>query len=242
MQAHINKTFLALSFVLFFTSCEDPLTLPAKVNFEFELITHDYGEYQKTGTSVHKSQGNLKIDQGTLMFESLEFDGRREEGKDYYFISNFSELVIVNLSTGQSNKFLSFDIPQGVYNLIEITLNIRGDNEISLVLEGILKKEMPFEEDILVRFEYPISERIRIKAEPAGNVGKIVLKKDVLSTATIIIDASVIFRFVNMHMLVNADTSIYNGGEAIIINQDNNNDIFNLMATQIEKSFSVVFK
>ncbi len=243
MKALKNNILFLLVLLLLLTSCEkDEHTLPAKVNFEFELISYDYGEISKTGTVSDKSQGNLEVNHGTLNIGSIEFDGRREQGKDIYFESNFSEAVFANLSTGQCSKPISFDIPQGVYKFIEINLNLLDNNGAPLMLEGTLRRGMPFEDDILIRFEYPIAERIRIKAEPKNNTGSIVIKKDVTSTFTIKVDAGVVFRFVNMNMLMNAEIFTFEEEKTIIINQEKNNDIFNLIASQVEKSFTAVFK
>jgi len=244
MKALKNNILSLLVLLLLLSSCEkDEHALPAEVNFEFELISYEYGEFYKTSNKTSdKSQGNLEINHGTLNIGSIEFDGRREQGKDIYFESNFSEAVFANLSTGQCSKPVSFDIPQGVYNFVEINLNLSDNNRFPLILEGTLIRGMPFEDDIRIRFEYPIPERIRIKAEPKNNTGSIVIKKDITSTFTIKVEAGAVFRFVNMHMLMNAETFTYEGEKAILINQEKNNDIFNLIASQIEKSFTAVFK
>ncbi len=241
MQSHLNKIISILVFLLFLSSCEkDELTLPTKVTFELGFQAFGFNENKNTESSFQKSQGIMQVTRGTITIESLEFDGRREEGKDFYFVSDFPEPITSNLSAGKTNELKTFDIPQGVYNFIEISLNLVTDNEAPIVIEGVFNRGMPFEDDILIRFEYPNTERIRIKAKPKGNGQNIVLKKDIPSTSTIKLDGGVIFQFVNMHMLINANISNFEGEEAIIINQNENNDIFNLMASQVERAFSAV--
>lgn len=236
-----KKSLPVIIVLLFLTGClpKDELTLPAKVNFEFEFVAHEEWTDLKSGPPVQIPAGRLSINRGNLLIEAIEFEGRRDEGKDVFFISNFTGPVKADLETGESNRQVTFDIPQGVYNRIEIDLYLGGDDEIPFVLEGTLRKG-PFEE-IPVRFEYNLREQIRVRAEPGGQTDRIVLKKDMPSTARVVVDAGFIFRLVNMAMLQDATITVYGDEDMVLINLSNNTGIFGLMATRLEKSFRIIF-
>ncbi len=233
-------TFLPLlTFMLLLSACsKDELTFPAKVFFEFEMIAHKEGNNLKSGPPFDLPFSTLTINQGALVIESIEFDGRREEGRDVFFISDLKQLVIVDLETGKSNQELSFDIPQGIYNRIDIYLELGGNEEIPLVLEGNIGKGQS--DRIPLRFEYNIRDRIKVRAEPGGQANKIVLRKDTPSRARIVLDAGKVFQSVKLPVLQNATVSRLFGEDVILINPYNNNDIFNKLADRLEKSFKVI--
>jgi hypothetical protein len=231
---------LAIIFLLLQPACKkDELTRPARVFFEYELISHDEDNNLKSGPPFPVPFNRLTIDNGSLTVSSLEFEGRRDEGKDVFFISSMRQPLVVDLETGKGNQLLIFDIPQGVYNFIEINLNLGGNDGIPLILEGKINSGTPNE--IHLRFEHDIFEKIRIRAESVLASTKIVLRKDTPSKAKIVLDSRYVFQFVNVMALRDADISIIDGKEVILINSLNNINIFNRMAERLEKSFSVIF-
>ena len=244
------KWFLLISFavsILVISCTKDELTLPVRVSFDFELIPHEEGNFLKS--TLHEDPeilqppnipgGRLSVAKGSLSIESIEFDGRRDEGKDVFFISNLPGPLLVDLETGKVNLEVSFDIPQGVYSMVEIYLNPGGGDAAPLILEGFIKRGAA--DEIPVRFEYDISEKLKIRAESKHQSNKIVLRKDVESKASIIIDAGSIFQFVNPSVIRNALVSSIEGKEIIIVSPDINIDIFNALAARVEKSISIVF-
>jgi hypothetical protein len=69
-----------------------------------------------------------------------------------------------------------------------------------------------------------------------------VLKKNNPSTATVLVDIPFMFQLINPGMIQLAETTIVNGEEIILINPETNTDIFNLLATRLEKSMRVIFE
>lgn len=230
---------ITLFLLMFMPGCtKDPLTQPAKVFFDFELIAVEE-ENLKNGPPVDIPAGKLSVSHGTLAIESIEFDGRRDQGKDVFFVSDMSRPLLIDLESGTSNQDMSFDIPQGIYNRVELYISLGGDEDIPLVLNGSIKRGNIGE--IPLRFEYNIREQIRIRAKSAKEEEKIVLRKDTPSTARIVVDARSIFQLVNMSVLQNANVSVSGDEEVILINLETNSEIFNSLATRIEKSFSIIF-
>ncbi len=236
-----------LIFMILLSSCrKDELTLPTKVFFEFELITYEEGNNQKNRMPPEELPfgppfNRMSIDRGTLVIESIAFDGRRDEGRDVYFSSDLGKPVIVDLESGKTNQEISFDIPQGVYNRVELFLDLGSEDNVSLVLEGSIRNRQSVE--IPLRFEYRFREWIRIMAESGSQADKIVLRKDTPSRVRIVIDAPAVFQFANLGRLQTATIAIRDsdGEELLIISDSINTDIFNSMVTRLEKSFKVIF-
>jgi hypothetical protein len=232
----MRNIFVFFIILLFISSCERDLSLPSKVFVEFSFISLDNEDNLKSGPPV-SPPGHIQVNRGSLRILYIEFDGRRDEGRDVFFVSDLPEPLVVDLESGMINQVMSFDIPQGVYNFIEFHLALGGDGQTPLVLEGKVKGqsgEMP------IRFEYKVHEKIRIRAETKQKGQKIVLKKDSPSTARIIIDSRFIFQFVNASMFQDANVITINGEQVILINSASNENIFNALANRIEKSFNII--
>jgi hypothetical protein len=225
--------------LLLLASCrKDELTLPAKVLLEFELITHEEEAANlKSGPPSNLPGGKMTIDQGSMIIGAIEFDGRRDEGKDVFFVADLKKPVIVDMKTGSFNQALSFDIPQGIYNLVDFYFELEKGNGIPLVLEGIRRGPL---NELPIRFEYDITDRLIVRAESKANSKKIILRKDNTSKARIILDARYIFQFVNIPLLQDASISIVNNKEVILISSTTNVNIFNMMAERLEKSMKVI--
>ena len=219
---------------LCFVSCEkDELTIPAEVNFEFAM------ESYHSGTSVKSGQA-FDIDEGTIFVNAVEFDGRRDQGEDYFFTSNFETPLHAEMHTGYMNQNVTFDIPQGVYNRIELIFSIGNDEDEGLCLRG--KFQQGPVEEIPVVFEYNFQEQIRVRAKNKNGYEQIVLKKDTPSTATVVCDASFLFRMVNIGMIQSAERIQMEGEEIILINNENNTNIFGLLVTRLDNSMRVIFE
>jgi len=222
-----------ISFVVSASSCEkEDFTLPTQVNFEFTMESF----YSEGGL---KAGPSFDIDEGTLVVKAIEFDGRRDQGGDYYFTSEFSTPVKAEMHNGNMNQIVSYNIPQGVYNRIELNLSIGDGNEDALCLNGRFQVG-PFVE-IPVRIEYAFQEQIRIRATNKDGNEQIVLKKDIPSTATVIFNVPFLFQLVNIGMILDAERVQLEGEEVILINNEKNTDIFNLLATRLDNSMRVIF-
>ncbi|MGM0408683.1 MAG: hypothetical protein ACQERU_11915, partial [Bacteroidota bacterium] len=68
------------------------------------------------------------------------------------------------------------------------------------------------------------------------------LKKDTPATATVVLDVPFLFQLVNIGMIQFAETTPIDDQDVILINIEKNTDIFNLLATRLEKSMRVNFE
>ncbi|MEA2105949.1 MAG: hypothetical protein U9P82_04430 [Bacteroidota bacterium] len=230
-----NLLFISI-FVCFvlLSSCEkDELTLPAEVNLAFSM------EPYPAETGLKAGEG-FEVNQGTIIIQSLEFDGRRDQGEDYFFTKHFENALQAELHNGTVNQQVSFDIPQGIYNRIEMIFSLGHEGENAICLQGRFQRG-PLDE-IPIVFEYSFTENVRIKAKNKEGNEQIVLKKNNPSTATVLVDVPFMFQLVNPGMIQLAETTMVNSEETILINTKKNTDIFNLLATRLEKSMRVIFE
>lgn len=215
-------------------SCEkDELTLPAKVDFEFSMDAY------QTDESV-KSMYGFNIDRGTIVVNSIEFDGRRSAGDDYYFTSEFTTPLTAEMHNGNSSQKVSYDIPQGIYEKIDMVFSLGSEYDNSLVLTGSFNQGPLIQ--IPIRFEYGFQEQIRVKAKNLNGSDEIVLMKDKPAKAKIIFNTPSFFQFVNYNLFQNAVTIEIDGEETILVNAETNRNIFNLLAARINNSVQVVFE
>ena len=226
--------FFFVCFV-FLSSCEkDELTLPVEVSLDFAIKPY----HAETGL---KASNGFDVNQGAVIIQSLEFDGRRDEGEDYFFTKQFDIPLQAQMHNGNVNQQVSFDIPQGVYKRIELNLSLGlEEGEYAFQLKGTFQRG-PLEE-IPIVFEYSFNEEVRIRAKNKEGNEQIVLKKDNPSTATILVDVPFMFQLINPGMIQMAETTVIDNNETILINLENNTDIFNLLANRLEKSMRVLFE
>ncbi|MBN1387940.1 MAG: hypothetical protein JW965_05800 [Bacteroidales bacterium] len=233
----MKKQFFLLFIIILFAlaSCEeDELKLPAEVNVEFEMTPLSLDDDNAKGDPV------LTVDEGYLVINTIEFDGDRDEGEDYFFSSPFEPSLQVELHNGIVSEDVTFDIPQGVYKKVEFTLMIGDEEYPALRLRGICNKP-PFK-DIPMLFEYPFTEEIQIGATNIDGKKEIVLTKDQPSTATIILDTPDLFKLFNFGMLQQAELVTIDDEDVLLINNETNTNIFNVLAIRLEQSMQVVFE
>jgi hypothetical protein len=228
----MRKVFF-FAFIFLVLSCEkDDLTLPVQVDFEFTMDSfHSEG--------AKKANAFFEIDKGIINIQQIDFDGRRDQGEDYYFTSGFDSLVQVQLHNKIMSQNISYDIPQGVYNRINLNLFIGDGNEDALCLEGRFQRKSM--QEIQIVFKYSFQEQIEIKAKNSIGNDQIVLLQDSQIKANLVLNVPYLFQLVNMNMIQNAEITIKEEKEVIEINKEKNIDIFNLLATRLDNSMRVVF-
>ncbi len=238
------RKLLPLFLILFLSlsSCQkDPSTLPAKVKFNFDM-TPFLAEEGLKDAAMSADQGDqvyLTMDGGTLVVSTIEFEGRRQNASDVFFTADFDPPIVVDLETQTLSRLVQFDIPQGIYERIELIFHLGAPGHLPLVMTG--EANLPIIGQKPVRFEYQYSEPVRVVAQSI-NGGNIVLKKDEPSTAEVNVDASHLFRLVNIGLLVSSEFQNQNGTDIILINQDMNSPIFNVIANRLSQSFQVIFE
>lgn len=243
-----SKSTLIVVFSLFMTlsACEklmdtSPEKLPAKLAFEFAIDQYELIDDKDGNASQGNNQSRFIIDSGFMAIENIEFDGRRQHGAtNVYFISDFSETVLLNLTDSLVQTGIAFDIPQGVYAMVELTFHLGDDQHPALVMEGSFQRGN--HEPVDVRFEYTYREQIRVKANRQGGQEEVVFKKDEVSMAEVYIDTHSLSRLINFGMLMNAETIIVDGQEILLINERSNPRLYNSISARLNQALRVLIR
>ncbi len=244
-QKPVEALLAIIPLMLIFLSCEQlldtaPEKLPAKLQFEFAIQEYELpGEKGVPKAASNKSQERFAIEKGQITVENIEFDGRRQHGaQNVYFISNFESPIHVYLTPQHSTTDIVFDIPQGTYDMAEITFHLGDDHMPSLVMEGVFQRGN--HEPVPVRFEYNYREQIRVRAKRTGGQQGFVLRKDEVSKAKVQVETQSLVRLVNYGMINRADIIKIDGKEVLLIDEKTNPSIFNSISARLQHAFIVV--
>ncbi len=234
--------FPLISAVLFKGCDVNELDEPTKVQLQISM-----GEFEDSEGPEEKGlkRGKpMQINGGRITIESIEFDGSRENAKGYYFSRSFENGLVGNLSTNELNTEVSFDVPQGVYNPAEITLNLKPvDSSHSIILHG--KYNTPaFEETHLEFAFFNSKELITTKIQNAAGNKKVLFKKGKTKTLDIQINLNQLFRndIFNPNRLEEATVIQVGDKRKIIISPDHNEELYDKLVGRIDKSIQAVLK
>lgn len=245
---------------------EDEFIEPATINLKIKMTNADNPFGQGRGGPPFEDE--LEFSQGKLHLSSIELDGEREDNDDYYFSRNFDNPLAANLTEGTLSQSVTFDIPQGSYEYIRLTLNTTGtDSCCGLVLRGVWEQDDDNgDDDDKVRNgkagssenngsetgndqEIPIELSLFETSEPLTQTIKtekgeqqIVLKRENWESIEITIDMSVIFQYINPGRLRQAEVHGTGNNQKIIISRESNRDLHDSLAERVEKSMKAVIK
>ncbi len=264
-QNYIKSTpgfiLLTLALLFAFAGCEkitdpDPDKLPAKLKFDFSMTGFELSgdkDLQNGQTEIITVQDETAqnpgagrpdrfvLDSGTMVIENIEFEGRRTQGQEHiYFMTDFSSAYEIDLADPSLQPNISFDIPQGNYYFIEITLHLGTDDLSSLVMRGSYTH--PAHGEIPVIYDYSPGEQVRIRAKTRGNQMNFALATEEDSQGSIELDTGSLMRLVNYGMIVNAMVYDADGDEFLLINENINPGLFNNISARLPHAFTLVIE
>lgn len=222
----LNILVVVLTFTLL--GCEKyQLKQPTEVSFKIDI------------NRSSAQSGNLVFDSGTIILSNFKVDGERQEGDPISFIKNFPGGKLANFSPSANISELDFDIPQGVYTDLRIRFSIETIEGKSIVVNGTYTNLVGT--DIPVVFEFGSSETFEIESEDSSNSGVIVLDKDQPSNALIELDPVFWFDILSINQLENANLTTIDGVSTMLINEESNENLYDLLADRVDESAESVF-
>ncbi len=181
------------------------------------------------------------LEQGQIVVENISFDGRRGEGlNDVFFISDFDQPYHINLAGEAVLPGISFDIPQGIYPMIEITLHLGTEQQPAIVMEGLFHRGIA--QSIPVRYEYNFTEQVRIRAASGQGAQQLVFSRDESKIASVVLQSESLLRLVNFGMIMQAETVMLNGQEVLLINENTNPSIYNSISARLQQAFTLIIE
>ncbi|MFO8001057.1 MAG: hypothetical protein R6U46_07430 [Marinilabilia sp.] len=245
---------------------KDELTKPAKVDFLFQMnpfetewadntgeeeTDDENGEQAVTRTKSATAEnpfrnGNtprsMAINQARLVITAIEIDGKREQGKDVFLASDFDPPLEISLEgTNLNEQDVSFDLPQGVYNKLEILFRLGQEDHPSMAFSGPVNSNAPGK--VNFKFEYHPREKIKTRAVKQNQTSEsIAIDKSKKTSARIVVDAEYLFRNITPNQLAESQVTNQAGGQSILVSNKNNTNIFGALNNRLEKSIAVVFE
>jgi len=229
--------------ILLFKGCDvNELDEATSVQLQISMEELEYSDVPvEKGLKAGKP---MQINGGKITIESIEFDGSRENAKEYYFSRSFKNGLIGDLGKKEFNTDVSFDIPQGVYNPAEITLNLKAaDSSHSIILHGKYNSPV-FEETHLEFAFFEDAESITIKIQNTAGEKKVLFKKGKSKTLDIQINMNQLFRndIFKPNRLEEATVTHEGGIRKIIISPNQNEELYDKLVGRIDKSIKAVLK
>lgn len=186
------------------------------------------------------NNGNLIFESGYILLSSFDVEGERQEGDPIAFSRSFSNGLLVNFDATGVIGDLNFDIPQGVYTELRVRFATFDDNgDATITVNGSFTNSQGT--DVPIRFEFMSSETFEISGEDDVNSGVVVLDADMPSSAIIRLDPIYWFDILTTNQLENANLVDVNGVQTILINESNNDNLYDLLADRVDESTEAVF-
>lgn len=238
--------------VLMGSCTKDESTFPAAVNLQLELSSDhvDVGARNNAdGNARSQAKNTIRIESAHYRIAEMAFEGYRESGRDYFFNREFDGGMAVEVKAGGSAGILSFDMPQGVYERIGISLHLSRSSkggvqpynkEAAIVMHGYYLNRK--EEKIPLIFVYDYDETLVQTARQAGGSNSIAVSQGQLNEASLSIDLTYWLQLINGRMLQGAKLTAVDGLPTIIISEDHNEHIFNLLSTRIKNATHLTFR
>ncbi len=224
----MKTTFIFLFALVLLVGCKkNQLKKPTDVSFKIDIN-------RSTSTD-----GKIIFNSGSIILASFDVEGERQEGDPISFSRSFPQGLLVNFDPNNPITEIQYDIPQGVYTELAISFETFDDNgDNTIVVNGTYTNNGGI--DIPIRFEFLSSEYFSISSEDATNSGLIVLDKDTPANALIKLDPIYWFDILTTNQMENADLVNVGGTPTILINEDENDDLYDAIADRIDESTEAI--
>lgn len=200
------------------------------------LLTACQRKWKKTAPSifsvnVHKVQDvpSITITNGIIVVDKFEFEGKRKQGNDVYFNSESENLTRIDIGTSAFLSPLNYDIPQGTYTEIRCKLRFKSDdsNTPSLRIEGTFLNSS----SQVIPFIFETADHIPIEIAATGIEETFIEDNEI--RPVIHLNLNQWFSAITNNQLENADTTIVNSVPTILLDEDNNSDLYELVISRI---------
>lgn len=186
------------------------------------------------------SEGHLSFHDGYIRLASFSVEGVRQEGADVELSKEFEQGNLTYFSSSSPINNLNIDIPQGNYTDLDIAFNTFDDNdETTIRVEGLYTNQSNQTYPII--FEFASSESFSINSEADDGGFIIILDKNISSSVLIKLDPVYWFDIVSYNLFDNASLIEVNGSMTIVVDENTNEDIYDLVVDRLDEQTSSVF-
>jgi len=217
---------LIVSGMMLLSSCGKKWKEPVSTSFSF---------------SMKETAGNpqLIFYQASLLLEKLEIEGSRKQGEEHIFLEKTNATGIYTFSPASPSSTISMDIPQGTYSEITARVFLQTDTEGSYHIEAVFINAAG--DSIPMIYKYDPETVLEVRSSSSGQ-SAINLIEDNSYRAKIYLNMNYLFDAVPNQSLEDAELSTVNSVPAIEIDEDNNSDIYNILAGRINQCLELTIE
>ncbi len=247
MIKRLLATFYISLLMLTIISCEK-ITGPANIKINFGFQVSDSLTNVNDLTKDDTEDFPLIFEEGQVIVHSINFEGSREEGENVVFTSNFDTVIIADLVNGSTNFPVVFDVPQGTYSYINLSVYINNVANIPALsiagkYTGDFTRTTNATEKNDINFNYAFYEKeILNLTVQSDQYESIVISEANVSTIKISIDPEFIFqntisKFEDADITVDDELSLDNSN-IILVSKDTNTNIYEetISGNRLEKA------
>lgn len=216
--------------VITFSSCEKKKwKKPTDVSFGFRL-------------NSNSGNGLIKFSSGYFLLSRIDFSGDRNQGSSpVEFSKDYEPNSQIYFNPNVLSGSISFDIPQGTYTKIDMKVRTeeQQNNAPTLIIYGTYINTIS--DTIAVRFEFTSGESFEIQGVNSSGGTEILLMEDKPSSTSIIFNPKYWFDVVPQSMLESATIVLESNIQTMIINESDNDDIYQLVVGRIKDGNELIF-
>lgn len=224
----MKRTAYMLVFLVMGLACEDDaLKTPTKLQVGFSVSELPQSLNLPFSYTLSSAQ---------MCLGSFSLEGYRQVGDDVFVKEAFSPARSIDMMAGPGAETLTYTLPQGIYEHIEIGFEMVQDTlSATLMLEGVFTTESK-EEDYPFRLLADIHEHYSIDCKRPGG-GNIILEKDKQSACDIVFEPYKLFTFVAIDKITEADVEIIDDEPLMILSAKQNTALYNQIVPRLDAAF-----
>lgn len=215
----------------------------------FAVLLQSCGKKWKEPTHIssifllsNPNSGLVKIVSGNIVINELDFNGTRKQGtKNVSFVKNYDGGLTIPLVSSKTSSDILFDIPQGTYTEMNFKIKLKDfNNNPSITLNGTYINTLSVSVPLI--FNLNADENIETAPRSSNGGTEIILIENKPAQVNIDLNPYYWFQTISQVLLENADLTDVGGVMTIIINKDNNEDIYNSVVGRIKDGNDSVFE
>ncbi len=214
-------TTCVIFIIAFFSSCEKKWKKPTTLEVGFKLETDSYSSL-------------VRFNDGSIHLSDFHFSGTRKQGSpEVELEKTLSSASEVEFNTTYSGADFTLDVPQGTYTRVDFEFAADSDfTGASVVMEGIYINSL--NDTLNVKFELAADENFVIRVQNPSGSDEIVFIEEIPKKATITLNPDYWFATISSSLLDNATITVIDDEDVILINEDENNGIYNLIVNRVK--------
>lgn len=225
MWAPFRYILISLLILTQFSCGKEDFTEPSPTSFSFIL------------TGASENIDHLSFSKIQLLITEFEFEGVRQNAPDFFFEEVFDEQL--NLQWPAVVTSLDFEIPQGVYETVEISFRLSESSE-SVMVEGIYRS-LERDRNILLSAELGEAIALELSAVHTDGSTSISFDKGTVNRASIQFDATGLFATIDRERMESAVGQLAEN-EILTISNSINTDIYQILKSQLMNYISITFE